>query len=68
LGNWEIEPVNLPISQSRPKRFVCNACVYINTKKETKMNIALWVLQGLLAVMFLLAGFMKASQSKEAIP
>jgi uncharacterized membrane protein YphA (DoxX/SURF4 family) len=25
------------------------------------MNIALWVLQGLLAVMFLLAGFMKAT-------
>lgn len=31
------------------------------------MNIALWILQGLLALMFLLAGFMKASQSKEAI-
>lgn len=31
------------------------------------MNIVLWVLQGLLAVMFLLVGFMKASQSKEAI-
>ena len=31
------------------------------------MNLALWVLQGLLAVMFLLAGFLKASQSKDAI-
>ena len=31
------------------------------------MNILIWVLQGLLAVMFLMAGFMKASQSKEAL-
>ena len=31
------------------------------------MNIALWVLQGLLAVMFLLAGFMKATKAKEEI-
>jgi len=31
------------------------------------MNIALWILQGLLAVMFLMAGFMKATKSKEAI-
>jgi uncharacterized membrane protein YphA (DoxX/SURF4 family) len=36
-------------------------------KKEIKMNIVLWVLQGLLAVMFLLAGFMKATQSKAEI-
>ena len=31
------------------------------------MNIALWVLQGLLAVMFLLAGFMKATKTKDEI-
>lgn len=31
------------------------------------MNIVLWVLQGLLAVMFLLAGFMKATKAKEEI-
>ena len=31
------------------------------------MNIALWIVQGLLAVMFLMAGGMKASQSKEKI-
>ncbi len=31
------------------------------------MNIALWVLQGLLAVMFLMAGFMKATKSKEEL-
>ncbi len=31
------------------------------------MNIALWVLQGLLAVMFLLAGFMKATKAKDEI-
>ncbi|MEM8862709.1 MAG: DoxX family protein, partial [Chloroflexota bacterium] len=31
------------------------------------MNILLWVLQGLLALMFLAAGGMKASQSKEQI-
>lgn len=29
------------------------------------MNIALWIVQGLLAVIFLMAGFMKVSQSKE---
>ena len=31
------------------------------------MNIVLWVLQGLLAAMFLMAGFMKASSSKEDV-
>ncbi|MCA9926570.1 MAG: DoxX family protein [Anaerolineales bacterium] len=31
------------------------------------MNIALWVVQGLLAVAFLMAGFMKASQPKEKL-
>jgi len=31
------------------------------------MNIALWVVQGLLAIIFLMAGFMKASKSKEEI-
>ena len=36
-------------------------------KKKTKMNLALWILQGLLAVAFLMAGLMKASKSKEAL-
>lgn len=31
------------------------------------MNVVLWILQGLLAVMFLMAGFMKLSQSKEGL-
>ena len=31
------------------------------------MNIALWIVQGLLAVMFLMAGFMKVSKSKDEI-
>ena len=31
------------------------------------MNIALWILQGLLAVMFLMAGMMKATKSKEQL-
>lgn len=31
------------------------------------MNIALWIVQILLAVVFLMAGFMKVSQSKEAL-
>lgn len=31
------------------------------------MNIALWILQGLLAVMFLMAGMMKATKSKEEL-
>ncbi|MEM7131587.1 MAG: DoxX family protein [Chloroflexota bacterium] len=31
------------------------------------MNIVLWILQGLLAAMFLMAGFMKASQSKDQL-
>lgn len=31
------------------------------------MNIVLWVLQGLLALMFLLAGFMKATKAKDEI-
>ena len=31
------------------------------------MNIVLWILQGLLAALFLMVGFMKVSQSKTAI-
>lgn len=31
------------------------------------MNIALWILQVLLAVIFLMAGFMKASKSKDEL-
>jgi len=31
------------------------------------MNIALWIVQGLLALAFLMAGFMKASQPKEKL-
>ncbi len=31
------------------------------------MNIALWIVQGLLAVMFMMAGFMKASKPKEEL-
>lgn len=31
------------------------------------MNIAIWVAQGLLAVMFLMAGFMKLTQPKEVL-
>ena len=31
------------------------------------MNIVLWVLQGLLAVMFLMAGFLKATKSKDEL-
>ena len=31
------------------------------------MNIALWILQGLLAAMFLMAGFMKATKSKDEL-
>jgi uncharacterized membrane protein YphA (DoxX/SURF4 family) len=31
------------------------------------MNILLWVLQGLLAVVFLMAGMMKVSQSKDGL-
>jgi len=31
------------------------------------MNIALWIVQGLLAAMFLMAGFMKASKSKDEL-
>lgn len=31
------------------------------------MNIVLWILQGLLAVMFLLAGLMKATKAKDEI-
>ena len=31
------------------------------------MNIVLWILQGLLAVLFLMVGFMKASKSKEEV-
>jgi uncharacterized membrane protein YphA (DoxX/SURF4 family) len=34
---------------------------------ENKMNIVLWILQGLLVVLFLMAGLMKASQSKDAL-
>ena len=31
------------------------------------MNIALWIVQGLLAVVFVMVGFMKLSQSKDAL-
>ncbi|KAA3662077.1 MAG: DoxX family protein [Chloroflexi bacterium] len=31
------------------------------------MNIALWIVQGLLAVVFLMAGFMKVSQPREKL-
>ena len=31
------------------------------------MNIVLWILQGLLAVLFLMAGFMKATKSKNEL-
>ena len=31
------------------------------------MNVALWILQGLLTLVFLMAGFMKVSQSKDAL-
>ena len=31
------------------------------------MNIVLWILQGLLAVIFLMAGMMKVSQSKDGL-
>lgn len=31
------------------------------------MNIALWVVQGLLAVAFLMTGIMKATRSKEKL-
>ncbi len=31
------------------------------------MNIAIWIVQGLLAAMFLMAGIMKSSQSKEKL-
>ena len=31
------------------------------------MNIALWILQGLLAIMFLMAGMMKATKSKDGL-
>jgi len=36
-------------------------------KKSKALNIALWVAQGLLGVMFLMAGAMKASQPVEAM-
>lgn len=31
------------------------------------MNVALWIVQGLLAVIFLMAGFMKVSKSKDEL-
>ncbi len=31
------------------------------------MNIVLWIVQGLLAAVFLMAGFMKVSKSKDEI-
>ena len=31
------------------------------------MNIAIWIIQGLLAVIFLMAGFMKVSKSKDEL-
>ncbi|MFK7952428.1 MAG: DoxX family protein [Ekhidna sp.] len=36
-------------------------------KKNKAMHITLWVAQGLLAVMFIMAGFMKALQPVEAL-
>ena len=38
-----------------------------NQKSNKAINIALWIAQGLLAVMFIMAGIMKATQPIEAI-
>ena len=38
-----------------------------NKKNNKAINIALWIAQGLLAVMFIMAGIMKASQPIEAL-
>ena len=36
-------------------------------KKNTGMNITLWIAQGLLAIMFIMAGLMKATQPIEVL-
>ena len=38
-----------------------------NQKSNKAINIALWIAQGLLAVMFIMAGLMKATQPVEAL-
>ncbi|GAK95243.1 putative integral membrane protein [Nonlabens ulvanivorans] len=38
-----------------------------NQKSNKAINIALWIAQGLLAVMFIMAGIMKVTQSIEAL-
>ncbi|MBQ4915602.1 DoxX family protein [Maribacter sp. MMG018] len=38
-----------------------------NQKSNKAINIALWIAQGLLAVMFIMAGIMKATQPIEAL-
>ena len=38
-----------------------------NQKNNKAINIALWIAQGLLAVMFIMAGLMKATQPVEAL-
>jgi uncharacterized membrane protein YphA (DoxX/SURF4 family) len=41
--------------------------VYNNKFKTEKMNTALWIIQGILASMFLMAGIMKSTQPKEKL-
>ena len=36
-------------------------------EKEVKMNIALWILQGFLAAIFLIAGAIKVIKSKDEL-
>lgn len=43
-----------------------NNYFYINLKLRD-MNIAVWIIQGILAVMFLMAGIMKSTQPKEKL-
>lgn len=38
-----------------------------NQKTNKAMNIGLWIAQGLLAIMFIMAGLMKATQSMEIL-
>ncbi len=38
-----------------------------NQKNNKAINIALWIAQGLLAIMFIMAGIMKATQPLEAL-
>jgi len=47
--------------------FTAYRLLFTGRKKEKFMNIALWIVQGILATMFLMAGFMKASQPKEKL-